>query len=333
MLLHSIIIPVYNSSQYLKECIDSILCQKEILFELLLIDDGSTDDSGKICDEYSQKDVRVKSFHIRNGGVSKARNYGLDQAKGQYISFVDSDDFVAKNYIKIIQTIIKNRPDFAVFNYTRWVSSIKHEIGRFRMADGMYHNLQSLYQEAVNLEIVSLSVCCAVFRKNIIEDHHLRFDENMKTCEDFIFSLAYYQHIQNFMAINIPIYYYRQNSNSATGKRALQHGLDYQVVFKRINDIFNSRNFPEEITNIFQRRWTRWIIALVSNYKNQNLKNKDIEKVIYSQPYYATTIHFAPQSILHNIELWLLKKKHSKTIATYCSLIIYLKHLLRRYKL
>lgn len=333
MLLHSIIIPIYNSSQYLKECIDSILCQKEIPFELLLIDDGSTDDSGKICDEYSQKDIRVKSFHIPNGGVSKARNYGLDNAKGQYISFIDSDDFVAKNYLKTIQTIIKDHPDFAVFNYTRWISSIKYEIGRFRIADGMYHDLQSLYQEAVNLEIVSLSVCCAVFRKNIIEAHHIRFNENMKTCEDFMFSLTYYQHIQNFMAINKPIYYYRQNSNSATGKRVLQHGLDYQIVFKHINDIFNSRNFPEEITNTFQRRWTRWIIALVSNYKNQKLKNKDLETVIYSQPYYTATIHFAPQNVMHSIELWLLKKKCSKTIVTYCNIIIYLKHLLRRYKL
>ena len=70
MLLHSIIIPVYNTSQYLKECIESILCQNDILFELLLIDDGSTDDSGKICNEYSQKDTRVKCFHILNGGVS-----------------------------------------------------------------------------------------------------------------------------------------------------------------------------------------------------------------------------------------------------------------------
>ncbi|WP_283127198.1 glycosyltransferase family 2 protein [Bacteroides clarus] len=333
MLLHSIIIPVYNSSQYLKECIDSILCQKENAFEVLLIDDGSTDDSGKICDEYSQKDARVKSFHILNGGVSKARNYGISKAKGQYISFVDSDDFVARNYLQIIQSITENHPDFAIYNYTRWISSTKYEIGRFRLIDGVYHDLQSLYQEAVNLEIVSLSVCCAVFRRNIIEAHHIHFDENMKTCEDFMFSLAYYQHIQSFMAINTPIYYYRQNLNSATGKRALQHGLDYQIVFKSINDIFNSRNFPEEIINTFQRRWTRWIIALVSNYKNQKIKNEDLETVIYSQPYYATMIHFIPQNVLHNIELWLLKKKYSKSIATYCSIIIYLKHLLRRYKL
>ena len=76
MLLHSIIIPVYNTSQYLKECIESILCQNDILFELLLIDDGSTDDSGKICDEYAGRDERIRVIHKENGGLSAARNTG-----------------------------------------------------------------------------------------------------------------------------------------------------------------------------------------------------------------------------------------------------------------
>lgn len=173
MLLHSIIIPVYNTSQYLKECIESILCQNDILFELLLIDDGSTDDSGKICNEYSQKDTRVKCFHILNGGVSKARNYGLSKAKGQYVSFIDSDDFVASNYLKIIKDIIDSHPDFAIYNYIRWINNAKQEKGRFRLSNRMYHSIHSLYQEAVNLEIVSLSVCCAVFNRNIIETHHI----------------------------------------------------------------------------------------------------------------------------------------------------------------
>lgn len=82
MPLHSIIIPVYNVEQYLNQCIDSILCQDYILFELILVDDGSTDGSPIICDEYAQRDNRVKVFHLKNGGVSKARNYGLEKAQG-----------------------------------------------------------------------------------------------------------------------------------------------------------------------------------------------------------------------------------------------------------
>src|SRR5690606_27273688 len=94
----SVIIPVYNAEKYLRECIDSVLAQTFDDFELLLINDGSTDGSGKICDEYAQKDARVKVFHKENGGVSSARNLGLDNAKGEWITFIDSDDWIGENY-------------------------------------------------------------------------------------------------------------------------------------------------------------------------------------------------------------------------------------------
>ena len=96
----SIIVPVYNTKDYLHRCVDSILAQTFTDFELLLIDDGSTDSSGIICDNYSQIDSRVRVFHKKNGGVSSARNIGLDNANGEWITFVDSDDWVAAAYIE-----------------------------------------------------------------------------------------------------------------------------------------------------------------------------------------------------------------------------------------
>ena len=90
----SVIVPVYNTEKYLHRCVDSILAQTFTDFELLLIDDGSTDSSGAICDEYAQKDSRVRVFHKENGGASSARNLGLDNATGEWITFCDSDDFV-----------------------------------------------------------------------------------------------------------------------------------------------------------------------------------------------------------------------------------------------
>ena len=92
----SIIVPVYNVEKYLPTCVDSILCQTFTNFELILVDDGSTDRSGIICDEYEKKDTRVKVIHKENGGLSSARNAGLYIAKGKYIGFVDSDDFIDK---------------------------------------------------------------------------------------------------------------------------------------------------------------------------------------------------------------------------------------------
>ena len=97
----SIIVPVYNVEKYLPRCIDSILAQTSTNFELILIDDGSTDKSGMICDEYAKKDNRIKVFHKENGGVSSARNIGLDNASGEWLAFIDPDDAVDKEYLSL----------------------------------------------------------------------------------------------------------------------------------------------------------------------------------------------------------------------------------------
>lgn len=97
----SVIVPIYNVEQYLPRCIDSILAQTYANFELLLINDGSIDNSGKICDEYAVKDSRVKVFHKENGGVSSARNLGLDNATGYWVSFIDADDYISNDFFKI----------------------------------------------------------------------------------------------------------------------------------------------------------------------------------------------------------------------------------------
>lgn len=95
----SIIIPIYNTEKYLRRCLDSIVAQTYKDFECIIVDDGSTDGSGKICDEYVAKDNRFKVFHKKNGGVSSARNLGLDNAKGEYIAFCDADDYVKENWL------------------------------------------------------------------------------------------------------------------------------------------------------------------------------------------------------------------------------------------
>ena len=98
----SVIVPVYNVEQYLPHCIDSILTQTFTDFEVLLIDDGSTDNSGRICDEYAKKDNRIRVFHKENGGVSSARNVGLDNAEGEFLGFVDGDDILSPVYLMIL---------------------------------------------------------------------------------------------------------------------------------------------------------------------------------------------------------------------------------------
>ena len=125
----SIISPVYNVEDYLKDCVESILNQTYKNIELILIDDGSTDNSGKICDEYASKDNRVKIVHKKNGGLSSARNAGLDIATGDYIFFVDSDDFLYKNSVieKIIKATNGGTKDLILLPYIKWYSESKYE--------------------------------------------------------------------------------------------------------------------------------------------------------------------------------------------------------------
>ncbi len=103
--LISIIIPVYNVERYLRECIDSIIAQTYKNLEIILVDDGSSDKSGEICDEYSKKDSRIKVIHKKNGGLSDARNVALDIAKGDYIGFIDSDDYIEKDMFQILYNL------------------------------------------------------------------------------------------------------------------------------------------------------------------------------------------------------------------------------------
>ena len=112
----SVIVPVYNTEQYLHRCIDSVLAQTYKDFELLLIDDGSTDSSGAICDEYAAKDARVKVFHKENGGVSSARRIGVEQSHGEFIYFVDSDDAILPDTLEMMCNYMTNGVDVVVFD-------------------------------------------------------------------------------------------------------------------------------------------------------------------------------------------------------------------------
>ena len=119
----SIVVPIYNVENYLEECIDSLISQTYSNLEILLIDDGSTDNSGKIADDYMKKDERIKVFHKKNGGLSDARNYGIIRAKGKYICFIDSDDYVNKHFVsKLYQLITKENSIVSVIGYQKFTN-------------------------------------------------------------------------------------------------------------------------------------------------------------------------------------------------------------------
>ena len=182
----SVIVPVYNAEKYLHRCIDSVLAQTYKDFELLLIDDGSKDSSGAICDEYAAKDTRVRVFHKENGGVSSARNLGLDNAQGEWITFVDSDDYIEENFLESFEGNLD--ADLVVGNMIICEAGKSPSDIDAHIVPGKYCPIQSVLKG--NL---TKTVFCApwgkLFRNDGIRD--LRFDVGMTICEDTKFVYNY----------------------------------------------------------------------------------------------------------------------------------------------
>lgn len=205
----SIIVPVYNVEKYLARCIESIIMQSFVDWELILINDGSLDESGRICNEYSKKDSRIIVYHKKNGGVSSARNFGLHIAKGKWVAFVDSDDFVGVDYIRnmISENIIESC--IVYMNY-------QPEI---QVREGLYSK-ESMVDFYVNSRLPEMSgPVSKLFNMSIIRQNNIRFDTEIHMGEDAVFVLNYMCHINNLYVINKSfVYSYDKHENSLSNK-------------------------------------------------------------------------------------------------------------------
>ena len=202
----SVIIPVYNTECYLSRCIESVLNQSFTDFELLLIDDGSKDNSGAICDAYAKKDGRVRVFHKENRGVSMARNLGLDNAIGDWVTFIDSDDYVLNDYLSI---------DFE--------ESIDLYVQNWRYADGKNKEWyepsvinQESYCEFLKNNIhtdVFRTACCSFFKRRLLLENNIRFDNKYKLGEDTLFVMDYYKYAKSIQIMGNSCYIYNRQEN------------------------------------------------------------------------------------------------------------------------
>ena len=194
----SVIVPVYNVEKCLHRCVDSILAQTFTDFELLLFNDGSKDNSGVICDEYAAKDSRVCVFHKENGGVSSARNVGLDNAEGEWVTFVDSDDYVLPAFLATFVDLCKSNPDLCIQgiipNY-----EISSEYKITKTSVDYNGNLQEVLLLLNDCQMFG-SLANKLFKKSIIDEYRLRLNCSFKYREDEEFLLRYIQFSQNVVA-------------------------------------------------------------------------------------------------------------------------------------
>ena len=211
----SIIVPVYNAEKTIGRCIDSILGQQYTDFELLLVDDGSKDGSGAICDSYALADSRVQVIHKENTGVSDTRNIGISRARGVYLQFLDSDDWITPDATKLlVEAAGEHNCDLVISDFYRVVGervSRKGDIDEDRVLTREEYAAHMMEQPA---DFYYGVLWNKLYRRDIVESHRLRMDPELSWCEDFMFNLEYIRHAQRFYALQVPIYYYVKTKGS-----------------------------------------------------------------------------------------------------------------------
>ena len=225
--LVSVIIPVYNVEKYLRRCLDSVIAQTYWNLEIILVDDGSKDLSGLICDEYEKKDGRIRVIHQSNGGVSSARNAGIDRMTGSYVTFIDSDDYVLPDYVeKLMNVMCKYHADMAGCN--TWSKGSPRiftdenkatiKIVRDNFLDYQWH--------------ASVNATC--FRADVIRESRVRFDESIAFGEDTLVLFEVYSQYPKAYFLKDELYFYDKSTGGVTSRPVSEKNLHLLEAYKRI---------------------------------------------------------------------------------------------------
>lgn len=263
----SIVVPIYNAALYLRECIESILNQSYTNFELILVNDGSKDDSLQICKSYH--DSRIIIIDKENGGVSSARNKGIDIAKGEFIGFVDSDDTLPENALYILHQAIKeNKTDTVIgtFRFQYGSRFIQH-FQRLKKGIYFYEDILSEFIDDGTLSGFLIgSLCGALYRRDIIIDNKIRLVEGLKNNEDGLFNFEYALKAKSVISIPNIVYNYRQEEGSTLSIRKSENFGDR--IFQYIDQIEWNRNLYKYDIQKKRRIVTLEWWNILHNYKD-----------------------------------------------------------------
>lgn len=255
----SIIIPIYNAQANLHRCIDSVLKQDFEDFELILMDDGSKDSSGSICDEYAEKDSRVRVIHKENSGVSDTRNQAISLAKGEYLQFLDSDDWITPDATGLlVRTATEHDCDMVISDFYRVVGERLSHKGDIQ-EDGLLTREEfAVYMMEKPADFYYGVLWNKLYRKDIIEKYGLCMDKDISWCEDFIFNMEYIRHVRNVYALRVPIYYYVKTPGSlvSQGTSISKTIRMKSTVFKCYNefykDVFDEEDYEKRRLQVYR---------------------------------------------------------------------------------
>ncbi|MEG1311456.1 MAG: glycosyltransferase family 2 protein [Romboutsia sp.] len=317
----SIIIPVYNCEKYIGKCLDSILNQSYIGYEVIVIDDGSTDDTLNIIKKYSISNENIKYFSQKNSGPSTARNYGIEVSKSEYLVFIDADDTIQEKYLEILlEKIIYLNVDIVACGY---IDISKY--GIYKLND-FYANEEVIQREKFT-DCIFLgtggTLWGKIFKREIVEKYKLRLNPDIFMCEDMLFLLEYTMKCSKYGVIKENIYRYnRLNDNSISSKTNFNYYNKLILVVERIEKILKENNFSNDyIDKIITNRIMNLSISLIimqHKYKHSNRIKVNNLRIIFSNIYFIRYEHnFIQNDIKNKILIKLMKYR------CYMSLNIY----------
>ena len=271
----SIILPIYKVENYLCSCIDSILAQAYQDFEVILVDDGSPDSCPQICDEYAAKDARVRVIHQKNAGQAAARNAGLDIAQGEYICYVDSDDFLTdNNVLQKIAVASETHPDIIHYKFVEWFESDGH------IADCYFdynvptegRMLADIYCDLIDKDAYYNSAWSKAIRRELLQSNQIRFHEGIVGEDN-----EWYYHVvlvaQSLVLIDEPLYVYRRRQGSTTTTANRKHLLDQLFVLDKWEEILKKLSNDKRAQVVWGSLAKQYCSALIIYAGLDNVKD------------------------------------------------------------
>lgn len=278
----SVIVPVYQAENYLRKCVESILNQSFADFELILVDDGSPDKSPIMCDEYRQQDSRVRVIHQENGGVSAARNTGIYNAAGDYLVFIDSDDYVSSFYLEELYKGCTKGADIAICGYYA-VASPKCTLTTciaYSLPHGYSGTVKEIFKHIIGSQLL-YSPWNKLFKTKVLRDNHIVFDKTMNLGEDLCFNIAYLYFCERCYICNLPLYFYVKQ-NSTLSKNVSINYFDVQKrIYKTIKEFIKKKDINYDLDDRIERMLNDIVGTLVNSHlQNKEMINQKLQEIL-----------------------------------------------------
>lgn len=337
MELVSVIVPVYNSEHFLERCLDSILNQTYKNIEVLLINDGSTDSSGEICETFKNKDRRVRVIHQKNAGVSSSRNIGIDMSEGKYIQFVDSDDYIEPKMIEILTREIEKKVELAICGYK--IENIddngnstfteSKNYNEYRINKDIFLKSFGLYFQDYYINYIWNKLYIA----SLIKNYNLYFDTQIDWGEDLIFNLEYLDICSKITITGNKLYnYVKYNEDSITSKFNKNLYCNQQSMYTKVRKFLKDNDSYSKINkDVVENRFTNMVIASINNLYHKNSTynrteiKKEISNIIRSNMVQKNIKYFNGDGIQKKLIGYMIKAKQDNLISYYFYTIKYIK--------